>query len=289
MDALLRSFEEHSIIWIIISAGIGGLLGALIKFVFEQVLGPRLRSVRAAKVALRRYTYPILRAADTLDRRIENLIRFVDKKWFDDPKEDYYRLSTLYLFGRYFGWCKILENEAFLKYEISDRKARNFNIRFYRVFKGITGFDYFKDLKADEFEDLEADEVSSIEAATVPRLALTAIGELMIKKHEGTEERLPTVLDFVEFARDYKTSHDFKKWFSYLENVLSGLSNSMKNARWNRLVVFATNLRVFISFLDPRSRQTAPRQVYYLKYLHPKVAKCLRKELEESGYSHMIT
>lgn len=281
MDALLRSFEEHSIIWIIISAGIGGLLGALIKFVFEQVLGPRLRSVRAAKVALRRYTYPILRTADTLDRRIENLIRFVDKKWFDDPKEDYYRLSTLYLFGRYFGWCKILENEAFLKYEISDRKARNFNIRFYRVFKGITGFDYFKDLKADEFEDLEADEVSSIEAATVPRLALTAIGELMIKKHEGTEERLPTVLDFVEFVRDYKTSPDFKKWFSYLENVLSGLSSSMKNARWNRLVVFATNLRVFISFLDPRSRQTAPRQVYYLKYLHPKVAKCLRKELEE--------
>jgi hypothetical protein len=279
LETILRSFEEHSIIWILISAGIGGLIGALIKFVFEQVLGPRLQSARAARVALRKYSYPLLRAADTLDRRIENLIRFVSEKWFDDPNDDYYRISTLYLLGSYFGWCKILENEAFLEYEISDKRAKDFSIQFNRVFKGITGFYYFQDVKDSE--------MSSVETATVPRLALTALGELMMKKDQG-KDALPTVLDFVEFARSYKDSADFKKWFSYLENLLSGLRRSKDDARWNRLVIFAINLRVFVSFLDPTSRQTAPRQIYYLKYLHPKVEERVRNELVEAGYSTMI-
>ena len=255
------------------------MLTNLIKFVFEQVLGPRLENARAARVALRKYSYPLLRAADTLDRRIENLIRFVSKQWFDDPNDDYYRISTLYLLGSYFGWCKILENEAFLEYEISDKRAKGFSIQFNRVFKGITGFYYFQDLKDSE--------MSSVETATVPRLALTALGELMMKKDQG-KDALPTVLDFVEFARSYKDSADFKKWFSYLENLLWGLRRSKDDARWNRLVIFAINLRVFVSFLDPTSRQTAPRQIYYLKYLHPKVEERVRNELVEAGYSTMI-
>lgn len=279
MDTLLKSFQEHSIIWILISAGIGGLVGALLKFVFEQVIGPKYQSATTAKVALRKYSYPILRAADTLDRRIQNLISFVYKKWYDDTNDDYYRLSTLYAFGCYFGWCKILENEAFIEFQSSDRKAREFNIHFNRVFKGITGFYYFK--------DIEHDEMPSVEEATVPRLALTGIGELMIKKPED-KDSLPSVLDFVEFARSYTTSPDFKKWFSYLDGLLSGLSRSADNARWNRLVVFAINLRIFVQFLDPAKRQTAPRSIYYLKYLHPKVAEMVRKEVEDSGYSGLI-
>jgi hypothetical protein len=280
LDWLLNSFEEHSVIWILISAGVGGIIGALVKFVFEQVLGPKYERKRSAKAALRKYSYPLLRAADTLDRRVQNFIRFVSKKWFDDPKEDYYRLSTLYLFGCYFGWCKILEDEAFLEFELSDRKARDFNIQFKRVFKGLTGFYYFQDLNATE--------MPAIETAQVPRLALTGIGELMIKKPVEAKDALPTVLDFIEFTREYKDSPDFKKWFSYLECILSNLRRSVKDARWNRLVVFAINLRIFVSFLDPAKRHIAPRSIYYLEYLHPKVAKLVRNEIEESGYSHLI-
>lgn len=255
------------------------MIGALIKFAFEQVLGPRYQRGMTAEAVLRKYLYPILLAADALDRRLENLIRFADPKWFDDPKDDYYRLSTLYLFGCYFGWCKILENEAFLQYEVSDRRSKNFSIHFKRVFKGIDSFYYFQDL---------GERVSTIEKATVPRLALTAIGELMIKEPAGTKDSLSTVLGFVEFARSYETSPDFKKWFLFLEKLLSGLKRSSNDLRWNRLLVLAVNLRVFVSFLDPRNRQTTPRKIYYLERLHPKVAARVRKELIESGYSGMI-
>jgi hypothetical protein len=107
-------------------------------------------------------------------------------------------------------------------------------------------------------------------------------------KRDQKKDALPTIVDFVEFARSYKDCADFKKWFCYLENLLSGLNRAKDDARWNRLIVFAINLRVFVSFLDPTSRQTAPRQIYYLNALHPKVAERVRNELVEAGYSTMI-
>jgi hypothetical protein len=282
VNVLIRSFEEHSLIWILISAGVGGLIGALVKFAFEEVLGPKLRTARTAKASLRMYTYPILRAAYTLVRRLQNFVRFADKNWFDNTKDDYYRLSTLYLLGCYFGWCKILENEAFLEYETSNKKAKLFNIQYNRVFKGITGFYYFKDVNNDE--------MSSVEEATVPRMALTAIGELMIKESKGSgkQDKSLCVIDFVEFSKSYRSSEDFKKWFSYIENLLSNVNRSKRDAKWNRLNVFAANLDIFVTFLDPSSRQTAPRTIYYHKNLHAKVRSRLVKEIEESGFSYLL-
>jgi hypothetical protein len=282
LPPLLFSLDENSIPWIAVSGVIGALSAAGIRFLFDQVLSPGLQSARKAKAAVRRYSYPLLRAAETLDRRIENLIRFADQKWFDDPDDDYYRLSTLYLFGCYFGWCNILENEAFLEYVRSDRKARVFSTRFYTVFKGITGFFYFQDLITEE--ELSTTEV---ENATVPRLALTAIGELMTKSPEGNGG-MSKVCSFVEFTRSYSESEDFKKWFAYVHDLLFGLEPGRLRPRWNRLLVFATNLRSFVSFLDPALRQTRPRKIFYLPRLHPKVESRLRKELLELGYSDLI-
>ena len=85
MNILLQSFQDYSIIWIIVSAGVGGLLGALIKFIFEQILATRYQYEFDAKKVLRKYKDPILRSADSLDRRLENFIRFANKSWYDDP------------------------------------------------------------------------------------------------------------------------------------------------------------------------------------------------------------
>ena len=115
MDALFRSFEENSIIWILISLGVGGVIGATIKLLFEQVFGPRVEGRRAARQALRAYSFPFLRAADALDAGLANLIRFADSGWFDE--DEHYRISTLYLLASYFGWCKILEDAAFLEFQ----------------------------------------------------------------------------------------------------------------------------------------------------------------------------
>lgn len=282
MEFLRQSFQEHSVIWLLISAGVGGLIGALIKFVFETVIASHYESRLNSQKMLRQFRYPLLRAADSLDRRLENLIHFVDQKWYDDPDDDYYRLSTLYLFGCYLGWAKILEDAAYLEFEGSNTSARNFSIRFNRVFKALSGYWYFKSVSKDEMKD--------IDSATVPRFALTAIGELM-QKSAGKKDAdsLPKVLGFVEFSKQLSTSNDFKKWFKYLESgILLNQQPSSKSAHWNRLLVVATQLRAFLTFLDPSGRQTAPRQIEYLKRMHPAVAEKVKMELLEMGLNDSL-
>lgn len=275
MDSfLLRSIQEHTVLWVLISAGLGGIIGALIKFLFETVAALRYQQEVTARKMLRKYRYPLLRAADSLDRRLENMISFIDKKWYEDPQDDYYRLSTLYLFGSYLGWCKTLEDEAYLEFETSDRRAREFSIGFYRVFKALTGFWYFS--------DLDEGEIAGIEEATVPRLALTAIGELMLQNPSEAKDQMPKLLGFVEFSKQLKESAEFRKWFGYLEErILTNHKPSKSSARWNRLLVVASLLRAFVTFLDPKGRQTTPRQIHYLKRMNPKVANKVREELLE--------
>lgn len=272
MGTLLQSFEEHSVIWIIISSGLGGIIGALINFIFQQILTPQLQHRRTSNQALRKYSYPLLKAADKLDKRLENFINFVNEAWFDDPSDDYYHVSTLYLFGCYFGWCKILENEAFLEYETSDKKARLFNIQFYTVFKAITGFHYFREISNEQH--------FSVKEATIPRLVLTAIGELMIEEEKDKNNSL-AIIKFTHFTRQYKSSSEFQKWFLYVERLLANLKRDQNDARWNRVVIFASVLRGFILFLDQKHRMTTPREIPYLAYLHPQVRSHLEKEIDE--------
>jgi hypothetical protein len=278
---LLRSIEEHSVLWVVISAGVGGVIGAFLKYLFETVFASRYQHKITARLMLRKYRFPLLRAADSLDRRLQNMIQFIKRNWYEDPNNDYYRLSTLYLFGSYLSWGKILEDVAFLEFETSNRKAREFSIHFYRVFKTLTGFYYFSGLDDGEIE--------GVEEATVPHLALTAMAELMIQRFSQDKKEMPNILGFVEFAKRMKESPEFQKWFGYLENgILKNHSPSKSSARWNRLLVVATMLRSFVTFLDPKSRQTSPRQIRYLKMINPKVAEKVREELVEMKMEGLI-
>jgi hypothetical protein len=280
MNILLQSFQENSVLWIIISAGVGGLIGALIKFIFEQILATRYQYEFNAKKVLRKYKDPILRSADSLDRRLENFIRYVDKGWYDDPGDEYYRLSTLYLFGCYFGWCKILENESFIEFETSNKRAQRFSILYNTVYKGLTGFHYFRHIDKITSDD--------IEKASIQRLIITAVGELMIKKADGENGHAHTVLDFIEFANCLAVSPDFKKWFGYVDRFFKDMSRSKNSARWNRLLIFATNLRVFVSSLDTKNRQTSPRSIEYTKQMHPTIEQYLLKDLNKQGQLHLV-
>ena len=272
-DFLISSFQEFSPIWLILSAGIGGFIGATIKFIFEQLLEPKLKRKRESKIALKKYSDPLLRSADSLDRRLENFIKFVNEKWFDDKKDDYYKISTLYLFGSYFGWSKIIENEAYLEFETS-KTEKNFYINFNRVYKGLTGFQYFKDLDKDVSPQLG-----------IHRLVLTAIGELMIK--ENLEKQSKELISFIEFTEKYSFDSNFKKWFKSIEDLFSDTTNSSMNPKWNRLIIFATNLRVFIHFLDSSNRLTKSRKIL-IQGLHPKIKENLLKEIKKAGYLSLI-
>jgi len=278
-EALTQSFSEFSIAWLLISAGIGGLIGALIKFVFEQLLSPSIRRKKATRIALRTYSYPLMQSANNLLRNVEFMLDYVNKKMFDNTTDDYYRLSTLYHFGKYFGFCKILENETILEFETS-KKAKNFSIRFYNVFKSMTSFSYFN--RIEIFTD------ENIAKFTVPRMALTAIGELMIT-NSIDDKNSRSVISFVDFTKKIKTDTDFQKWFGYLEkNLLSNLEKSKSNVQWNRLIIIAVNLRLFIAFLDHKNKLTNPNPIYYLSDLHSDVKTRVEKEITKSSYSNLI-
>ena len=89
-ELFLRSFEQYSILWIVLSAGIGGIIGGWSKFLFEQMLPAQMKMRMEARQAFKKYRYPIIRAADALDRRLQNFVQFVDRKWYDDVRDSYY-------------------------------------------------------------------------------------------------------------------------------------------------------------------------------------------------------
>lgn len=282
MNIFTQAFEQYSILWLILSGVIGGFIGATVKFLFEQVWSPAVQQKRATKLAISNYTFPLLRAADTLDRRIENFYHYGSSDWYNDKTDDYYKRTTQYIIGSYFGWCRILEQEAGL----FGPEGLKFNKQFFRVFKGLTSFTYLKDIP--NVND------KSIGEATIPRFALTAIGELMIRKNVvdasmkgDSPKQAYDVLGFVEFLNKVDNA-DFGKWFGYLDHLFEEVEKIPSNLKWSRILIFATNLRSFVEFLDPKHRLSAPREIPYLRDLMPQVADLLTKELEESDLGWMI-
>ncbi len=282
LNIFTQSFEQYSILWLLLSGVIGGLISSTIKFLYDQVWGPALQQRRATKTAIANYKYPLLRAADTLDRRIQNFYQYGDPEWYNSKTDNYYRRTMQYVFGSYFGWSRILEQEAGL----FEPEGRIFNTEFYRVFKGLTSFYYLKD-----FANANA---GHIEKATIPRFALTAMGELMINKNapQGGSKTNGSigsdkVIGFLEFLKLADTP-EFLKWFGYLDNLFNIGRKTSSDLKWNRVLIFATNLRVFVNFLDPNHKLTAGRSIYYLNDMDSQVAAVVRKELVESGFDQLI-
>src|SRR5688572_4739191 len=107
MNWFTRSVEQYSILWLLLSAFIGGVVGTGVKFLFEDVLRPQVGWRRDSRRAVRGVTVPLLRATDSLERWTNNWVRNVDEHWYETS--DYYRLATLHSFAEYLGWVRIME------------------------------------------------------------------------------------------------------------------------------------------------------------------------------------
>lgn len=276
MDWLLESFQEHSILWIVVSVAVGGLIGASIKFLFDQVFAYRLSQLREISRIVTQYSNPILRAAYSLERRINVHVSNIKQEGPAFDNNDYCRLSLLYLFGNFLGWSHILEREVkFLEFETS-KKSRQFNNRFNTVFKAFTGFDYFQDIPDQH----------AIESSAIPRLALTAIGELMIKSQDDQQASFREVIEFTTFVSQYEQCNQYRRWFKYLEDFISGLKPSATDLRWDRLILIAANLQRLIRFLDPKGTLTTLRQISNLELVqNPSMRERLLEEIQHSDLS----
>lgn len=261
MNWLTESFAEHSILWMLLSSIVGGVIGASVKFVFDDVLRPWWGWRRETARIVDQYATPLVRSAEALERRINILIRNVNQHWLRN--DDYFRLSTLYQFGEYLAWVRILERKfGFLPFE-SERRGARFNSRLNGFFRAITSHSYFR-----RCSGLNA---SALEASAVPRLMLTAIGEVMTGPKDP-----PAPLEFTEFCLSYAKDPQFQRWFDELLNVLVN-AHPNEGLCWDRLIAAAANLRALIVFLDERGRLTPRRTIVNLELIvHPEV----RQELE---------
>ncbi|MFD5509892.1 hypothetical protein [Streptomyces sp. NPDC059761] len=233
--------------WALIASIVGGIVGAGIKFTFEDLLGPRLGHRRDTRNLVSRFTTPLLRSAEQLERRINNLVRNEKEQWFE--KDDYYQLSTLYVFGEHLGWIRIIERRfGFIPIE-SARRTRVFTARLYGSIRGLSSFQYF-----------HSHQSADVGKSTIPRLMLTAIGEAM------TAADRESVIEFTEFVTKYRNDPQFASWFANLELFLRR-AHPRDPVVWDRVVITGAELRALIGFLDPKGRLARRRPLVNLDHL----------------------
>lgn len=284
MVLLEKSFSQTSIIWLILSAGIGGLIGSTIKYLFEQIISPRTNYKRNARYSLKRFSNPLMLSASSLARTTELYLKNLDKNWLCED-DDYFLLNILYSFGKYFGWCKIIEDKSLFEIDASiTTGAKKFVTKFYRVYKGLNSFYYFENLLNNKPES-----ICTIEKASVKRMDIQAIGELMAKFPENNSNDLPRVLSFTEFAGKYRNNKTFRSWFLPVLRVLQEAKNEPDNLFRCRLIIFLINLQSFINFYDSKSSITKKRSFDFLDTTMTDFKEKVLSELSKMDKKRIIT
>ena len=188
-----------------------------------------------------------MRSAESLERRINILVRNEREHWYDS--DELFRLATLYAFGEHLGWVRIVEERfGFLPFE-SSRKGSDFNRRLNGIFRALSSHAYFR--AADD---------ELVAASAVPRAMLTAVGECMSRPDEDG------VLQFTDFCKRYVDDDQFRRWFAELDAFLRA-AHPRDPLRWDRMILAAAHLRGLILFLDPRGRMVDKRELENLERL----------------------
>jgi hypothetical protein len=262
MEWLTHSFEEHTVLWLLLSAFIGGVVGTGIKFVFEDVLRPSVGWRRDARRAVRGVTVPLLRATDSLERWTNNWVRNVDANWYETS--DYYRLATLHSFAEYLGWARIMERRfGYVAIEAS-RAGSRFNRRLNGFYRAISSFSYFR----------WSNDTEKAASSSVPRKMFTAMGDVMISSTDP-----PGILQFNEFCVKYETDAQFRRWFEDLDEFLLEADPEKDSFKWDRLIAAGANLRALDVELDTDRRITdEPRIVNLDRLAHAEMREILIRE-----------
>ncbi|MEU0505457.1 hypothetical protein [Nocardia sp. NPDC005998] len=262
-DWLTRSFQQYTVIWIVVSSLVGGVIGSGVKFVFEDLLRPVFGARRETRVTIRKYTTPLVRSAESLERRINNFVRNRTEDWY--ASSDYYRLSTLYCFADYLAWVRVIEEEfGFLPYE-SSRYGRRFNQRFRGPFKALSSFSYFH----------WSHDTAAVDSSQLPRLILTAMGEVALDA-EGTAP-----MRFSQFALAHERDAQLRRWYADLDAFLRQATEG-KPYVIDRLIAAGANLRALIAFLDSTGSLVPERRISNIELMpHPEVATRVRADFPE--------
>lgn len=266
---LTHAFGQFTLGWVLISSVVGGAVGAGLKFLFEGLLTPRLTRRREARRLIDLYTAPLTRSAEALERLINNHVRNFDRGSYE--QSPYFRLSTLYNFGEYLAWIKLIERDfGFVDYG-SSRRSREFSKLLNGLFKALTSFAYFRWVEGSvDIPD------GAVEGSRVPRNMLRAIGEAMVD--DSGERRTK---EFTQFVLLFEKDDQFARWFRELDVMLLRAEQGNLFAR-DRLIAAGANLRALVVFLDPHNRANVPRHMENRKRIaHDQVRAALEEEFPQ--------
>ena len=266
-----QSLKDHTILWLFITSIVGGIIGAAIKILSDNIISQNIALNRQAKEHFNEYSFKLLKAAKTLDKRLDFIIQ--DKKIFayEDVNS---RLSFYYALGNYFGWCKIIQEEAIDKFRRLPRTVKKFNITFLQTLKGLSSNYYFAGVSTIE-EIMKRN-------AVIPNYCHTAISDLMLSNLETNKTIIKSpVLSFSDFCEKYNSNEDLRLWFDYFEKLIKNIEFEKNNLNWNRLLVISLNIKVLISQIDKGNKFTAPySNLPHLKLFKSEVLEKVKDDLK---------
>jgi hypothetical protein len=246
-DWLQTAFEENSVLWLLVSSLLGGVIGASLRLVFEVILPQRIQQQREALAVERKYRVPILLAAEELRNRLGNIIRNINaieqEGWLQHNPPGYYYLTTLYVVAQFFGWFRILRRRVTYLDLASTQETR--------LFEG-----YLKLIETG-FSDpglLRAASTGLVRTARdqwVFSFWLQAIGDQMIDEHAGEF----STLGYEAFGKRLVAGGQLSiEWFDALGALFRELRKD--DPRFRRLVAIHMILNAFVEHLDPGHLRT---------------------------------
>jgi hypothetical protein len=277
---LQRSFEEHSIAWLLISSVVGGFIGASAKLIFENILPQRLQQRREVIAVKRKYATPILLAADDLRNRLKNMIKYINKieqeGWLShhDPPE-YYHLSTLYIIGRFCGWLEILRRTVVYLDFTTTKETSQYGQFLKAIEAGLTDPSLLSHELRTGYPERSQDH-------WIYSFVLQSIGERLIFREGKDGDGEYRTLGFASFTKKFYEcgSTEWKSDFDSVTRLFQDLTSG--DVRFRRIVATHALLNAFIDYADPGHVRTR-RHESYLNLLSEQEAKILNERIALIG------
>lgn len=241
---LCQSFAEYSIAWLllsgIISGLVGGLLGSSIKFAFEDFFRSRFNRKVESKKVLDVYRIPLSRSAESLENRINNILRSTD--FATEFENEYYRFSTIYVFADFLAWAQIIEDNLRHFGTAQSAVASRIEKALRRTRGAFTSINYFEGY----FEDVAASEASSVRHHIID-----AVSESMLDRSSSNDAS--KVIGFGEFVSRYEEDPKMRRWIDMMSDYLRKADDDLVN---DRLVMAGLALIRLLDELDPQRKLT---------------------------------
>ncbi|HEV2905205.1 MAG TPA: hypothetical protein VGW32_09165 [Pyrinomonadaceae bacterium] len=271
-DWLTRSFQEHSVLWLVISSLLGGVLGATIKFLFETFLPQHLTSRREILAVKRKYQTPILQAADELRRRLQNMIlniKLIETQtgWLrSNEVTDYYFLSTIYTVSRFFGWQQILRREVVYLDFTTINETKTFEGFMRMIREGFSTPDLLGSTDSSSPEESQDKWIFSF--------WIQGIGESMVVEGKDNCYALSYSMFLKKIAEP--ESANFDRWLNTLAQLFADLKST--DVKFQRLLAIHAFLNAYIDYADPNHLRTQ-NQNYHWNLLGAERSDVVRRKI----------